>query len=292
MLPPTVSPRRPPALFAGRPDRAVTILSLAAAVATACGAETLPADAPPPATMALCDGSDRIRLLYTNHGGGPLPGGSTFYAAYGHAFLVIDGRCQYQAGNDYLQGVRGGTLDEAQASTIARQLHYGEYARLARETSPNGCPDASALTLSDGEHEVSCVCTCTTEGSADARQTFTNLLQIHMDLIAAGKRPALPLRVLATTDVAAPDRPAFDWPLSWSPADAVDDTRPPGATTGKLVTDPGDVAALVRLRDMLLAAGNYSVPLPIQAAGTRYDVYPRDELPTAVARVLTAAAAR
>jgi hypothetical protein len=94
--------------------------------------------------------------------------------------------------------------------------------------------------------------------------------------------------VLATTDVPAPDRPAFAWPLSWSPAEAVDDARPPAAIAGKLVTDPVDVAALVRLREMLLAAGNRSVPVPILAGGTRYDVYPRDELPAAVAEVLTA----
>src|SRR4051812_6810673 len=101
---------RPRALLAGRPDRAAAVLSLA--LAGACGAQALPAADQPaqPGFMPLCDGSDRVRLLYRDAGGGLVPRSFTFYAAYGNAFLVIDGRCRYQAGSDYLHGVRAGTL--------------------------------------------------------------------------------------------------------------------------------------------------------------------------------------
>src|SRR5687768_9251333 len=56
------------------------------------------------ANDALCDGSAGARLVYLSDGGN-VPTTYSFTHAYGHSFFVVDGTCQYWAGEAYLKGI-------------------------------------------------------------------------------------------------------------------------------------------------------------------------------------------
>jgi hypothetical protein len=241
----------------------------------------------PLAKAALCDGSEDVRLLYVNRGGGPLEPAFSFYGAYGHEFFVITGRCQYWAGASGLSGIRSGTLDVAAADGIARKLHHADFASLPA-SSGQSCPDASVRGLSDGTRTVLCHCTCPTDGPPAVRETFTNLRAIQEQLVA-GPAAELPIRVLAyaTDDKPGSNDRSLSWPLSWSPAQVLADGQTaPAPDAGRLVSPVAELAALRTLRTTAMQQSMYNAVRVKTGTNEIYRVYLRDEAPAAVARAL------
>jgi hypothetical protein len=236
------------------------------------------------AAVKLCDGSAGIRLVFVSHGGGPLWPTFSFSGAYGHAFFAIDGTCTYWAGGGYLLGIRTGILPQARADAIARDLHYGDLARLKVFTG-RACPDAGTNTISDGTHHMRCTCDCTDQTPAEYREAFAQVNDIRMELIAGGTQAPLPIRIIAIEPDGTPG-PVSIWPLSWSPAEVLVTQGNLTPTAGRLVTDTGDLVKLRALRASLPNPES-QFAIKVRDAGNReLAVLPRDEAPAAVSAAI------
>lgn len=261
--------------------------------ADAAKADAAPADAtrgdvaPDVAPARLCDGSGSVRLVFANHGGGPLWSTFSFSGAYGHAFFVVDGSCRYWAGQAFLRGIRTGTLTQPRADAIARELHYAAFERL-KAFSGRACPDASTRTLSDGTHRVSCTCDYSHQAPAEYTEAFARVQGVLTELFDGGAQADLPIRVIATEPEGG--GAVLTWPLGWSPADVLVPLQPnPPANAGRLVTDAAEVR---QLRTLRASFPNLDHPMGIKvrdAGGRTFSVYPRDDAPATVAAAIVAA---
>jgi hypothetical protein len=250
--------------------------------------------APDAATARLCDGTAGARLVYLNTGGGPLWPTFSFSGAYGHAFFVIDGTCHYWAGESYLKGIHTGVLLPAKADQIARDLHFGEFARLTGVTSL-AAPDASTRILSDGTNSIRCTADCTLQTPTqptpvEYQQAFQRLDKIFRDLYDDGTSAALPIRVIAT-DPDFDSGPAVAWPLSWSPSEVLVSLQSnPAPSAGRLITSATELATLRQLRQTTAAARPGAFAIKVRdAADKQFSVLPRDEAPAVVSSGLQTA---
>jgi len=236
------------------------------------------------ANALLCDGSSGARLVYSDDGGN-VPTTYSFSHAYGHSFFVVDGSCRYWAGEEYLKGVRTGTLTPERASGIARDLHYSQFARLKAYTGSD-CPDATTRTLSDGTNNVRCTCDCRDQTPVEYQQAFSRLDGVFRQLFDAGAPAELPIRVIAT-DQTHPDYTAAAWPLTWSPREVLwNGTTRPSPSAGRLVTEAMELTALRMLRQAVVDRYAHNFAVKVSDAGSEFMVFPRDEAPAGVADAL------
>jgi dihydrofolate synthase/folylpolyglutamate synthase len=88
-----------------------------------------------------------MRLVYTASGGF-VPETFAFTNPRGATFLAIDGTCHYFASDNYMHGIRTGTLSTADAAALAADLRWHDLATWRWGIDRDqGCPDAGGTYL-------------------------------------------------------------------------------------------------------------------------------------------------
>jgi hypothetical protein len=168
-------------------------------------------------------------------------------------------------------GVKSGTLDATQAQALATAVHRSQIPSYS-SWSDIGCPDAGAVSISDGASSASCSCGCDPEAPNGLSAAIDAAAQWKETLWDAGTPLDGPVAAAAQPS-GVTTQPAKAWTLSWPIADL----PLPNTPEGKVVTDAADAAKLRELR-----AGSTFEGVLIDVSGTRYELFVRDELPDAV----------
>ena len=222
----------------------------------------------------ICDGSSTVRFRGSVGGGGQITPGQAFLSERGFTLLEVRGDCTYRVSDDQEYGVvRQGQLTSEQERSLSLDLHYGDFAALAGTPSVGGIADAATLTLTDATHDINCLAGCSLDGAPAVYRAIAEAYTRWLRTLLAAATPVTgPVKVLAIRGQEWPptwDAGALAWPLATGPADG------PARTF-----DDMDAAALRSLRQQYLAStliqnGIYFIP--VTAAGTRYEIYVRDE---------------
>ena len=243
--------------------------------------------------LVLCDGSNRIRLAASVQGG-ILSITFPLTNPFGRSFFAVTGDCQYWVSSDFRNGILAGQLSVDQAQELA-----ADFGLAALDVSSlhqdQGCPDGTAVVITDGGQSASCSCGC----DSDAPPELSVAVSAYHETMDTLERQALPLTGpvnLVVTDVFTDTAPSFalPWPLDSDPAvgaltqDQVYDYEFLRRFAGQLIDDPVDATALRSLRTQF-----YSMqPGPGDGidvstdAGEFFRVYVRDELPEDLASQL------
>ncbi len=242
--------------------------------------------------VEICDGSDEIRLSYTN-GGGMVANYYSFFQPYGTYALFVDGQCRYWIFEQPHVGIRTGVLDEQEANDLSTGLRLHWLSEFSGSYGNSGCSDGGTTTISNGVDYVSCYCGCP-EAPVPVNEMFfgsSDLLRNLMAGLAARAEPSGgPIRVVvlaATVDDPSSLWAVYDWPLDWSPSEIL--TEPPEGdvhaiewtTVGEIVDDPDDIQLLRALGTRVADdVGSFSEPMFVRDADNRYYLLAfRDEIP-------------
>ena len=239
-----------------------------------------PADASSP--VAICDGSDELRLA-------ALFGGSWYRfiasetgIANGNPFVYVNGNCRYWTSGHDGQALTG-TLDDAAEERLTSQLGVATWPSFYDGNWRGLLADAPPLLLWEPAGRVECHDQC--EGGNVPRQLTTigdRLLAENELLRAEGQPLDGPMRAMAIEsplDSFPTEAPVFDWvydpPIAdfTGPQDGGTDGVVPG-----LIEDPEAVAALRRAWLESQELGDYFLTVRDED-GVTYRLWARDVLP-------------
>jgi hypothetical protein len=237
------------------------------------------ADTPPEGRGALCDGSEDMRLGYTSEGG-QLEVTSELTNPYGHAFLFIDGECNYYVSSGDRQGLLVGTLTPAQRDDLEREIEWDVIEELAAEVDEESCPDAGEVSIWAPDNKVACTCGCEEnavgERKAAALQHISDLMTT---LMSEGDPVTTPMLAIASpSDVNAVINVwSLDRAIGAVP-NFVHDVFADGVDSFAVFDRGVDTQALRQLR----ANAQSSPGLPVTDASGTYELYIRDAFPPGV----------
>jgi hypothetical protein len=252
-------------------------------------------------TEPLCDGSDEIRWA-TAEGLGGRVYVPPFMLDYGALHISIDGQCNFSLYDDSLRGLRRGVISANRATALARDLHFGSYARLA-EYEPPVCSDSPGAWVADGTATLRVDC-ISTGAPPDLVSLASRIQPLTRELDAIAERVWRPVQIqilsLPMPELTVlPSQPIYDWnaPLDLAAralnyADYVDTDLP---AEGIPVEDDATLAHLDELRardiaadDAVQATGGYRFVerglFVRDAEGRIFQVLVRDEPSEAVRR--------
>jgi len=241
----------------------------------------------------LCDGSDGARLVYAAEPGWGFVYDS-FTAAHGAEFLVVDGQCDYSLKGRSLRGLQRGHLEAAQASRLAAELQFGRYAS-ASSYRPDRCADSALVVLQDDSARLvfgGCPPGRSPQVWSDA---FAGIARRFPDL-ETESQPAWGLTQLLAVRDPAPlgSRRASAWTaeldLDEHAIDPFSVSIGVDPSAGVLVEDEPTLALLSELRWSALADDPDASTLYVEDENARrYELFLRDEPPSAIAAAVQAA---
>lgn len=213
-------------------------------------------------TPALCDGSDEVRWAHAQSFGGRIYE-PPFMAEYGALQIAINGRCEFSLYDSSLRGLRRGVINRGLAQKLEHELHYGEYASLARVEVPI-CADGTGVWVADITGSVQTICGWTGPETPPAlRDLGRRLESLPRDLDAIAERVWRPvqIQILSVPQpelTVLPRQPIYDWnaPLDLAAgalnyADFADSDLP---AEGIPVEDDATLARLDELRAIEIEA--------------------------------------
>lgn len=233
------------------------------------------ADTTPDERGRLCDGSQDMRVGYTSEGGAV----ETTYELtnpYGHAFLFIDGECNYYVSTDYREGMRAGQLTPQQRDDLEREIEWDAIEELAAEVDDESCPDAGEVAIWAPGSKVACTCGCDeTDVGARKAAALQHIYDLMTTLMGEGEPGTGPLLAIASPNGGIPDATA--WPLDRSLdaiPDLIHDVYVEGVDAFAVFDRNVDIESLRALRYPAQAGRVISVS---DTSGT-YELYMRDAL--------------
>lgn len=244
-------------------------------------------------SYTLCDGSSDVRLGAVSEGG-QVETTFNFTNPYGHAFLFVDGKCNYYAGGSWLKDVVRGQLSQQRAAEIEKSLMLGRVDALDYHDEQS-CPDAGALVLRTANGYADCTCGCDEKAPAGVEAALSAGGMLRDELFAAGDPLGGRLLLLAIVDDPPGSGAAIPaWPLIWPLSDIAMTweayTRKITPTT-RLLED--DEAQVVRsLRANALKVDPYAGSLRATDLGKSYSLFMREELPDETQRAIEQLLAR
>lgn len=250
------------------------------------------ADAGIVSTEPLCDGSSAMRLTYTS-GGGFVEQMYFFTNPYGGAFFTIDGKCQFYAGNNYMRGIATGTLTEAEAAELSKDVHWFELAGWDWNVNKDApCPDSGGVSLGRAKISAGCSCGCDDAAPKGLNDALSNANKWNERLMTAGKPVTGRLSAIAITSEAGTSNTnmfVVDWPLARSMSSiqglvhepSVEYLREPNAVVAH-IDDPAEATKLRESRvatvshETFMGASSY---VTVKEGSAQYRLYVRDDLP-------------
>lgn len=120
----------------------------------------------------LCDGSDDVRLMYTEGGSsGTMLEGVLFAYPYG-PMIVVDGHCHYYAMGDYMLGIHEGQLSRDDLDQLTRDLAVDQLDNYP-STRPDDVADCFVEMIATATSSLSCLChDCGSQAPAEATEAF------------------------------------------------------------------------------------------------------------------------
>lgn len=244
-----------------------------------------------PVSTVLCDGSDDVRFIHRS-AGGFVPDEYAFNGRYGHAFLAIDGKCNFW-GQSEPGIVVTGTVSAAQIEDY-QVNHYGRMDRYD-DVIPNwGCPDSSGVLVWDPSGSFQGSRCGIPAGNEELEATLETAWTTAADILRQGVRSQGPLRLLIlerTEPESAGNEGLTEWPLDLDPTALIPATRPNDEELrhrwAGIGFAPG--ARAEALREVM----NSSAVTDFQYLGNQdiaFRAVIRDEVPPKVAAALEAAA--
>jgi prepilin-type processing-associated H-X9-DG protein len=242
-------------------------------------------------SQELCDGSESIRLQYTN-GGGFGARYSGFLHPLGSQYLFVDGHCRFWVSTDVWLGTRVGTLTTEQASALEARLGYAEFDAIDGDWETAGCFDGPTWTVEAGGARISCYCGCFDDDvPAEVLEMGEAIDEVAAALWVDGTDYDGPLRVAAEeiTQSVQDDQLHFDW-QTWPLAASITaatfgaDTSTHDPMAGMPINDPAEREAARALRTEYVSSHG-TIPstddgfLPVTADGAYYAVLMRDVVP-------------
>jgi len=229
----------------------------------------------------VCDGSDGLRLVIAFDGqlDREYPYSAVQYEL-GAPYVYVDGRCQYWLGSwdlnepfAFWRPIRTGSLTSDEQASLAGGIAYDDIGALAScSQSPTGS-DVPIAHIFDGARLRNCYPDPDLQAAwfgavsplYDRGTPLTSALRIE---VGVGGTPVTNL-------------PPHPWPLAEPLPDFV--VPPENQFSGgvsRLVSDPGDVSALLALRDEYLSEEAPHIPPdPAIEIEGRYLLYMREEVP-------------
>lgn len=261
---------------------------LVLALTSACGDDTTATEGDEPATEAICDGSQDLRLAwFLSYGGGSVR--TAFQYESGFYYLYVRGDCHYwvlpyrQSSNPLWIETHTGALDPQQEAELVELLRYGAWDGLLGLWREPDSYDAAVLRVHDGHSEsgIACVGECPPAPQIvhDIRNAHKAQLKHWWDL---GEPSTGPIRVLA---VATPEGENTVAPVPWT-VDldlallTVDYEQSFCKGASKPIDDPAIAAALREFRAEHAKALQDFVDFYVETeSGEVYELYLRDGLP-------------
>ena len=244
---------------------------------------------------ALCDGSSRMRVIHQSGGGG-FPGpAQPFLSPYGDQFFAIDGACRFYAQDNPIHPIESGTLTRDYVTQLEADIAWDQLAEWGLHHQPT-CEEAPGALLA--VHGVGLLCGGLPERGCGCDQTAPDGLQEAQDnarrwlaeLLEVGAPLSGPLGAVALELETAPAAAADRWPLERSMASIPNlIVNRQQAQTGPYARfdRPEDTAKLRDLRrGQPEAARAAPFELHVREGDRDYELYLRDELPSADARAI------
>jgi hypothetical protein len=251
-----------------------------------------PTDAP------LCDGSDEIRFMYES-AGGHVDDAYGFTNPYGHAFLFVDGSCRYFAGDNYMRGIASGTLTQAEADELSKDVHWRELdAWTWGVVGEFSCPDAGSVTLNKARVSASCSCGCDKGAPKGLEAALAKGYEWVERLVSEGAPLEGPISAVALEASAGVSDPPSAWPLTKTLSsipnlivERGDAKLWMGTGPWARFDDAADAAKLRELRTTLSktdrpGSGSVHTFVQVQEGSNVFELYVRDELPDGVVKAL------
>src|SRR5262249_1645270 len=123
---------------------------------------SLACSSPAPLGPPICDGSNRLRLVYAAMIQGGLTSGSQLFADNGRPFLFVDGQCNYWVsdGAEYSRYHTGHLTPDAERM-LEDQLGYRSWKNHRGTYAGSPAADAPIAVFADGDGvEIACVELC------------------------------------------------------------------------------------------------------------------------------------
>jgi hypothetical protein len=248
-------------------------------------------DAGTVSTEPLCDGSSAMRLTFES-GGGFVDQLYFFTNPHGHAFLAIDGKCQFYVGQNYMRGIATGTLTEAEAAELSKDVHWFELAGWDWNVNKDApCPDSGGISLTRAKITAGCSCGCDDAAPKGLNDALSNASKWIDRLMTEGKPVTGPLSAVAFTEAGAgtTNLPFVQWPLARSMSSIMGLVHEPSAeylsATNTMVAHFDDPTEVMQLRAARVATvshdtnGSVGNSVPVKEGSLQYRLYARDELP-------------
>lgn len=248
-----------------------------------------------PRPYVLCDGSEQVRLGIQVEGG-HVDQAYSFTDPLGHAFLFIDGKCNFVAKEAGDRDWSWGALSPEQGAQIAQQLELSALVGISHRDR-NGCPDSSTLSFSvaGGYGEVGC------QGDEKTRPAMLTraaekLTEVLAMVKLSGRPPEGAVEVLVLSDWPQGPKeelPVIEWPFAW-PVSEVAVTSQEHHRQGALQSlahralHGSDAERARLLRSDAERSRGYAHATFVREKGQLYTVWFREQLPAALAEAIRA----
>ncbi len=251
-----------------------------------------PAPDPNASPVELCDGSDAIRLVVHDGGGGPLNPEFGFVQGYGWRFLVVDGHCNYWV-STHLGRFGSGSIDDPSVLDSYAAAGYAKLDQLSA-FQPVGCPDSGTTLLWDPYGAVRAGNPCgDRDWPDDWSAAFDAANELLEKLAASALLSTGPLRILVSSVDETPGPETSAWPLSLDPTpvlvevSSITDWGHP--QIGALFASGPDAEALRAAQQPDSPVRGWFDYTTVQGQTDTVQVMMRDELPPRVRGALEAA---